>query len=122
MRGFFLVHKVAMELMLLGESIDTARAWQVGFVNRVVPVGQQTAAANREIDTVAPICAKGFRLSGRSAGPCFGASKCQRGRSDLARFDALDKKPPRGYMDARAGRVPIGTICGRACSLNVCKD
>jgi enoyl-CoA hydratase/carnithine racemase len=49
----FLVHKVAMELMLLGESIDTARAWQVGFVNRVVPVGQQTAAANREIDTVA---------------------------------------------------------------------
>ena len=38
-------HKVAMELMLLGESIDAARAWQVGFVNRVVPVGQQTAAA-----------------------------------------------------------------------------
>jgi enoyl-CoA hydratase/carnithine racemase len=48
-----LVHKVAMELMLLGESIDAARAWQVGFVNRVVPVGQQTVAAKREIDTVA---------------------------------------------------------------------
>jgi enoyl-CoA hydratase/carnithine racemase len=38
-------HKVAMELMLLGGSIDAERAWQVGFVNRVVPVGQQTAAA-----------------------------------------------------------------------------
>jgi enoyl-CoA hydratase len=38
-------HKVAMELMLLGEPIDAQRAYQVGFVNRVVPVGQQVTEA-----------------------------------------------------------------------------
>lgn len=38
-------HKVAMELMLLGEEIGVERAYQVGFVNRVVPVGQQVNEA-----------------------------------------------------------------------------
>jgi enoyl-CoA hydratase len=38
-------HKVAMELMLLGEPIDAARAYQVGLVNRVVPAGKQVEAA-----------------------------------------------------------------------------
>lgn len=38
-------HKVAMELMLLGEEIDAQRAYQVGFVNRVVSVGQQLVEA-----------------------------------------------------------------------------
>jgi enoyl-CoA hydratase len=38
-------HKVAMELMLLGEPISAERAYQVGFVNRVVPVGQQVIEA-----------------------------------------------------------------------------
>lgn len=38
-------HKVAMELMLLGEEIGVERAYQVGFVNRIVPVGQQVTAA-----------------------------------------------------------------------------
>jgi enoyl-CoA hydratase len=37
--------KVAMELMLLGEPIDAARAYQVGMVNRVVPAGKQLEAA-----------------------------------------------------------------------------
>ena len=38
-------HKVAMELLLLGEPIDARRAYEVGFVNKVVPVGQQLDAA-----------------------------------------------------------------------------
>lgn len=38
-------HKVAMELMLLGEEVGAERAYQVGFVNRVVPVGQQLVEA-----------------------------------------------------------------------------
>ena len=38
-------HKIAMELMLLGEEITAERAYQVGFVNRVVPVGQQVVEA-----------------------------------------------------------------------------
>jgi enoyl-CoA hydratase len=38
-------HKIAMELMLLGEPVTAERAYQVGFVNRVVPVGQQVIEA-----------------------------------------------------------------------------
>lgn len=38
-------HKVAMELLLVGGSISAQRAYEVGLVNRVVPLGQQLDAA-----------------------------------------------------------------------------
>jgi enoyl-CoA hydratase/carnithine racemase len=38
-------YKVAMELLLIGESMDVARAHQVGLVNRIVPAGEQVAVA-----------------------------------------------------------------------------
>lgn len=37
--------KVAMELMLTGEAIDARRAYDIGMVNQVVPVGQHMEAA-----------------------------------------------------------------------------
>ena len=33
-------HKIAMELLLLGETIDAKRAYEVGYVNKVVPVAE----------------------------------------------------------------------------------
>src|SRR5262245_47821705 len=33
-------HKIAMELLLVGEPIDARRAYEVGYVNRVVPVAE----------------------------------------------------------------------------------
>ena len=44
-------HKIAMELMLLGGPLSAQRAYETGIVNRVVPQGQQVAAA-REMATV----------------------------------------------------------------------
>jgi enoyl-CoA hydratase len=38
-------HKLAMEMMLLGSKIPARRAYEVGFVNRVVPDGQHEAEA-----------------------------------------------------------------------------
>jgi enoyl-CoA hydratase len=38
-------HKVAMEVLLLGETFTAERAHQVGFVNKIVPAGQQLAGA-----------------------------------------------------------------------------
>ena len=38
-------HKLAMEIMLLGSKIPASRAYEVGFVNRVVPNGKHEAAA-----------------------------------------------------------------------------
>ncbi len=38
-------HKLAMEIMLLGTKVPAQRAYDVGFVNRVVPNGQHEAEA-----------------------------------------------------------------------------
>jgi len=38
-------HKVAMELLLVGGNIDAKRAYEVGLVNRVVPLGEELATA-----------------------------------------------------------------------------
>jgi enoyl-CoA hydratase/carnithine racemase len=38
-------HKLAMEIMLLGSKVPAQRAYDVGFVNRVVPNGQHEVEA-----------------------------------------------------------------------------
>ncbi len=38
-------HKVAMELLLLGETIDAKRAYEVGYANKIVPVAELKATA-----------------------------------------------------------------------------
>ena len=38
-------HKIAMEFMLLGQDLTAQRAFEVGMVNRVVPLGEQMTAA-----------------------------------------------------------------------------
>ena len=38
-------HKVAMEMMLVGEPIDAQRAYQIGLVNRIVPDGREIEEA-----------------------------------------------------------------------------
>lgn len=40
-----LPHKIAMEFMLTGKHFSAQRAYEVGMVNKVVPVGQQVQAA-----------------------------------------------------------------------------
>src|ERR1044071_1866434 len=46
-------HKVAMELLLLGEEISAKRAYDVGFVNKVVPLGEERAEARRMAGVIA---------------------------------------------------------------------
>ena len=46
-------HKVAMELLLLGEEISVKRAFDVGFVNKVVPEGQERKEARRMATLIA---------------------------------------------------------------------
>lgn len=38
-------HKIAAEIVLLGEPLPAQRAYEVGFVNKVVPAGRQVEAA-----------------------------------------------------------------------------
>lgn len=46
-------HKAAMELMLLGRTMESQRAYDVGLVNDVVPVGQQLERAMQHAETLA---------------------------------------------------------------------
>ncbi|MFY9736721.1 MAG: enoyl-CoA hydratase-related protein [Rhodoplanes sp.] len=38
-------HKVAMEVLLVGEALSVQRAYEIGFVNKILPVGQQRQGA-----------------------------------------------------------------------------
>jgi|SRR5690625_1701344 len=54
-------HKAAMEIMLLGLPMNAQRAYEVGLVNRVVPVGQQLEVAiemAQYMCTLAPLVLK----------------------------------------------------------------
>jgi enoyl-CoA hydratase len=51
--GVRIPHKVAMELMLLGGPLTAARAYDIGFVNRVVPHGEQQAVARQMAEAIA---------------------------------------------------------------------
>jgi enoyl-CoA hydratase/carnithine racemase len=51
-------HKLAMEVMLLGTKVPARRAYEVGFVNRVVPNGEherEAIAMARELAEMAPL-------------------------------------------------------------------
>ncbi len=51
-------HKLAMEVMLLGSKVPARRAYEVGFVNRVVANGmheQEAVALARELAEMAPL-------------------------------------------------------------------
>ena len=51
-------HKLAMEVMLLGSKVPARRAYDVGFVNKVVPVGRQeeeAVAMATELAGMAPL-------------------------------------------------------------------
>lgn len=46
-------HKVAMEVMLLGEELSAQRAYEIGFVNKVVGKGEHLAAAQAYAERLA---------------------------------------------------------------------
>ncbi|MDR3324188.1 MAG: enoyl-CoA hydratase/isomerase family protein [Zoogloeaceae bacterium] len=55
-------HKVAMELLLVGDTIDARRAYEIGLVNKVVPVGQQLEAARELAQKIAANAPKVLHL------------------------------------------------------------
>ncbi|MGO4391995.1 enoyl-CoA hydratase/isomerase family protein [Variovorax sp. M-6] len=46
-------HKVAMDIMLLGRSVEAQRAYDVGLATDVVPVGKQVEVAMQQAETLA---------------------------------------------------------------------
>jgi len=57
-------HKIAMELLLIGEAIDVRRAYEVGYVNKVVPVADLMPTAldyARRIAATAPLPSRALK-------------------------------------------------------------
>ena len=57
-------HKIAMELLLLGETIDAKRAYEVGYVNKVVPVAELMPSAMdwaQKIAATAPLPSRAIK-------------------------------------------------------------
>jgi enoyl-CoA hydratase len=72
-------HKIAMELLLLGEPIDAKRAYEVGYVNRVVALAELMPAAldyARRIAATAPLPSRALKR--------FVAAAMPKGPTELA--------------------------------------
>ena len=57
-------HKVAMEMIMLGKTVDAQRAYEIGLVNRVVPKGRQVeeaVAMAEQMSGYAPLVLKAMK-------------------------------------------------------------
>jgi enoyl-CoA hydratase len=99
-------HAVAMELLLTGELIDAARAYELGFVNRVVPRGElmQTALSlAAKIAANGPLAVRAIRESARAVNglPVAEALKIEAEHAApvFASKDAVEG--PRAFLEKR---------------------
>lgn len=102
-------HKIAMELLLLGEPIDAKRAYEVGYANRVVPTAELMPTAMdwaKKIAATAPMPSrmlKRFTAQALPKGPTevAGIARVQV-EAVLASDDA--KEGPRAFVEKRPPR------------------
>jgi enoyl-CoA hydratase/carnithine racemase len=89
-------HKVAMEVMLLGGALDAARAYEIGFVNRVVPAGEQLRVAREMalgLAAAAPMVITALKRFVRDTLPRSPAERAQEARREIDQvFASADSK------------------------------
>jgi enoyl-CoA hydratase/carnithine racemase len=95
--------RVALELLLTGDPIDAARAYEVGLVNRVVPGAELQAAAQ----TLAETIAANAPLSVRAAKEMVYRAAVGRRDDDFAIADAI-WEPVYRSEDAQEGPRAFG--------------
>jgi enoyl-CoA hydratase/carnithine racemase len=91
-------HKVAMELMLLGEQLDVRRAYEVGLVNKIVPRGELLSAAMAYAERLrdnAPLVMQVFRE--------FVAAVLPKGPSEAGAIARMAIQRVRQSADAKEG-------------------
>ncbi len=96
-------HKIAMETLLLGEALTAQRAYEVGFVNKVVPVGEQRAAALDYALRLAENAPLVLQLLKRFVGKVL-----PKGPSELAGIARRDVDSVTGSADLQEGLAAFG--------------
>ncbi|AQV98703.1 hypothetical protein BJN34_33025 [Cupriavidus necator] len=102
-------HKVAMEIMLTGGTLSAQRAYEVGFVNKVVPVGAQRDAALEYAKVIAAnaplVVARLRRLVGTvmPQNPAIDAYLMQRELTHMLQSDDL-KEGMSSFVEKRQAR------------------
>jgi enoyl-CoA hydratase len=92
-------HKVAMELMLLGEPIDARRAYEVGLANRVVPAGSEIDAAAAMAEKIVDLAPLALAAMKRFVND----GVLPKGPAELAAFYGAQLGTVRDSDDAREG-------------------
>lgn len=104
-------HKLAMEVMLLGIKLKAQRAYEVGFVNRVVPNGQhetEALAMAEELLSSAPLVISTLKRLVEEILPPGPVERMMRTTIDLARVrNSEDLKE--GLAANREKRKPVFT-------------
>lgn len=101
-------HKVAMEFLLMGEEFTAQRAYEVGMVNRVVPVGDQERVAQEfaaKIADAAPMVVsllKRYADASTMQSPVVSAIQIQRAVGEVVSSDDRAE----GLAALREGRDP----------------
>ena len=96
-------HKVAMEFMLLGQDLSAERAFEVGMVNKVVPLGSQLDAAleyARILERSAPLVVSTIKQ--------FVAETVPRGPAETAALTRDALLTVRDSEDGAEGREAFG--------------
>jgi enoyl-CoA hydratase/carnithine racemase len=93
-------YKIAMELVLVGEAIDARRAYEVGYVNRVVPDGEEVTTALEIAGKVAATAPLASRMLKR-----FVAETTPKGPSERAGIARRDLERVNGSADSEEGRA-----------------
>ena len=93
-------HKVAMEMLLVGEALSVQRAYEIGFVNKIVPVGEQRQAALAYAHKIAANAPLVVQLLKRFATGPF--------RKDRPKWPASRAARSRRHDERRRGRRACG--------------
>ena len=103
--------KIAMEILLIGDPIDARRAYEVGLVNKVVPVGRQVEVAMeyaRKLAANAPRAVTMFKRFVNETVPRSPSEQAGIVRRQIV--DVVYSKDRKEFFKAREeGRKPVFT-------------
>ena len=91
-------HKIAMELLLVGEAMDVKRAYEVGYVNRIVPQAQLMPTAMEFAKKIAATAPLPSRMLKR-----FTAEALPKGPSEIAGIARVQVEAVTNSSDAKEG-------------------